>query len=523
MEDLFSFRSLWQAYRSCRRRKRGSANAQRYEVHLLDHLVETLKALQSRQYAPSRSLCFLAQQPKMREIHAADFTDRVVHHLLVPRLEVLYEPIFIHDLYSNRKGRGIHSAVERLGHFMRSVSDNGNKTAWFLQLDIRNFFNTIDRIRLLGMIKRRFLKAVEQQKLQRDEANQLYWLTKVILQHNPAENVTYRGDLQAFKAVPDHKRLSMAAPGKGLPIGNLPSQFFANVYMNELDQFIKHQLKCRYYLRYVDDFILLDPNQVQLQQWQHQIEQFLNERLDLQLKAGQILRPTHAGADFLGYIVRPHYRLVRRRVVGNLRDKLRSFQQQLWHGGQLNLSPQLREQLRAALASYLGHFRHANSNRLQQQIWSEFGWLKLLFESTPTKLRPRWEPQSVTSFRSQWRYFSHWAASIVQRAPIPISLIQMGRSVMLFNRDVTVLLEQIPRLLQWRGVKLQSRSGFEQTLEFSFSSYRSLNRKLQKQQISFLFVAEEGFLRGGLKRRALRTLYIAPCPPETSNLSPKIA
>jgi hypothetical protein len=99
----------------------------------------------------------------------------------------------------------------------------------------------------------------------------------------------------------------------------------------------------------------------------------------------------------------------------------------------------------------------------------------------------------------------------------------MGRSVMLFNRDVTVLLEQIPRLLQWRGVKLQSRSGFEQTLEFSFSSYRSLNRKLQKQQISFLFVAEEGFLRGGLKRRALRTLYIAPCPPETSNLSPKIA
>lgn len=134
---VYSFAAVYRGYRQCRRRKRGTANAQRYEHRLLDHLVDTTQALQNRTYAPSRFLCFVARQPKAREIHAADFSGRVVHHVLVPRLGALFEPVFIHDLYSNRVGKGTHAAVERLAAFMRAVSAPGPGPGWFLQLALK--------------------------------------------------------------------------------------------------------------------------------------------------------------------------------------------------------------------------------------------------------------------------------------------------------------------------------------------------------------------------------------------------
>jgi len=265
--DAFCFHSLYRAWQACRKRKRGTRNAQRYEIHLLDRLVDTHTALEARTWLPGRSVCFVTTRPKAREIHAADFADRVVHHLLVPRLEALFEPVFIHDSYSNRVGKGTHAAVDRVQSFMRRVSRNGTRHAWYLQLDVRNFFNTIDRPLLLDQLIQRIGKTVCAGRLDPIEAEQLGWLCGVILNRHPAENVVYRGDANVLASVPEYKRLSSAPLGKGLPIGNLTSQFFANVYLNELDQFVKHTLKCRCYVRYVDDFVLLHEDRERLLQW----------------------------------------------------------------------------------------------------------------------------------------------------------------------------------------------------------------------------------------------------------------
>lgn len=158
--DPFDFAALWRAYRACRKGKRNTRETQRYEARLLDRLVSTRNALASFDWRPSRTLAFVVSQPKLREIHAATFADRVVHHLLVARLNRLYEPVFIHDSYANRLGKGTHAAVDRLQAFMRSATQSGQRPVYALQLDIANFFNSIHRPTLFRLLQRRLVRAV---------------------------------------------------------------------------------------------------------------------------------------------------------------------------------------------------------------------------------------------------------------------------------------------------------------------------------------------------------------------------
>jgi len=398
------FAGIYQAYLACRRRKRGTPEAQRYEARLLDHLVESVEALRARRWRPGRSVSFIVRHPKAREIHAAPFQDRVIHHYLVPRLEAIYEPVFIHDVFSNRPGKGTHAAVLRLQTLMRRCQSDSPRpglllegegladtcrfidcrhsgmdagiqpqgceatasfgaelghcgignlpslaldsgihagmtplqsqeptpvregpgrgaNGWYLQLDVRNFFNSIDRSRLLNMLEKRIYR-----RIRGEEADLLFYLCRALLETDPTANVHFQGAPHERERVPPHKRLGAAGPNKGLPIGNLSSQFFANVYLNELDQYVKHVLRCRHYLRYVDDFILLHRDPEVLLGWKRDIEIFLEETLDLRVKPEYRLHPVANGADFLGYIVRPRYLLVRRRVVGHLREKLRRWE-----------------------------------------------------------------------------------------------------------------------------------------------------------------------------------------------------
>ena len=375
----FSLRAVDQAYRACRRRKRGARETQRYELRWLDHLIETREALVARRWSPARSVVFVTLRPKAREIHAAPFADRVVHHLLVPRLEALYEPRFIHDSYANRRGKGTHAAVDRLQQFQRQLTRNGRRRAWFLQLDIRNFFYSIHRPRLLALLRRRLAQARARGELPVVEIEALDGLCATILAADPAAGCIRVGDPRRFQQVPPHKRLDRAPPDTGLPIGNLTSQFFGNVYLNELDQFVKHRLKCRHYLRYVDDFVLLHPDPDQLRAWRAAIAEFLQRELGLELKDAGRLAPVSQGVDFLGYIVRPGYRLVRRRVLGHLRDRLRQTGQRLHRplggGVQHRLTRPGRERLRASLASALGHGRHACFTNCWRRVWRTEPWL----------------------------------------------------------------------------------------------------------------------------------------------------
>lgn len=419
----------------------------------------------------------------MREIHAAPFTDRVVHHWLVPRLEHLFEPVFIYDSYSNRRGKGTHAAVARLQQFLRAPG-----STCFLQLDISNFFNSVHRPTLFYQLQHRIRKALRQGKTSRAEAPALRSLCHHLLRQDVSAAVQV-GSPQAFARLPAHRRLANAGPERGLPIGNLTSQFFANVYLNDLDQFVKHTLGCRYYCRYVDDFILLHDDAAQLQAWYKAIVQFLDQRLKLTLKSGSLLRPVSNGIDFLGYIVRRDYMLVRRRVIGNLRERLnfyttsvlggkrRRFPQTAATGAvELTLPLELREKICATLASYWGHFNHAHSYRLKQAFFHRYPWLHWLFHNAIT-LAPRWQPTNVSSFRSQCRYFS-------RAYPGLRLLIQKGKEFVELDAGTDV--ESSPRSLG----KLRGR--------------RSI---LRRQGISHCFIAEEGYLKGGLKRRTMRLCW----------------
>lgn len=413
---LFSFENIHRHYINCRRNKRNTHNALRFEVQQELNLLQLQRELQDRSYRPTRSVCFFATKPKLREIFAADFRDRVVHHVLVDYLEAIWEPIFIHDSYACRKGKGVHAGVKRLQRFLRQVTANGARPAWYLQLDIRNYFMTIDKAILFRILA---------PKIRDDDA---LWLTRLLVFHDCTEDFVLRGNPALLESIPPHKTLFNAAYNKGLPIGNLNSQFFANVYLNVLDQFVKHELKCRHYLRYCDDFVLLAESPEQLMAWKRRIESFLTERLELALNpARQRLAPVSNGIDFLGYIVRRDYLLVRRRVVNNLKEKLRAYEAQLVEENdsirRYRFDEAVLDRLHATLSSYLGHFRLANTHNLWQTIWCRHPFLAVFFqwhEENRKLVRKYKTPRGFGRVQQQYCYF-RW------RFPGDVLLFQVGR------------------------------------------------------------------------------------------------
>lgn len=239
-DELYSFANLWRQYRICRRNKRNTFNALRFEIDAEAKLLELQSELHEHTYRPGRSVCFVTEGVKPREVFAADFRDRIVHHVLVSRQEEVFEPRFIHDSYACRKGKGVLAASDRLMQFLRSATANGKRPAWALKLDVANFFPTIDKQRLYEIIARQI----------RDP--ELLWLTRVLLFHDPTTNYRFRsiGFEMAHPETPDYpipSRKSLFGKDNelGLPIGNLTSQFWGNAYLNEVDQFVKRTLKCR--------------------------------------------------------------------------------------------------------------------------------------------------------------------------------------------------------------------------------------------------------------------------------------
>lgn len=398
---MFSRAEMYGAFCQCRKGKRGTMNALAFEAGQEEELLALYEELNNRTYQPGRSIAFLVAKPKMREIFAAGFRDRVVHYVLVNRLEPGWEGRFIHDSYACRKNKGTHAGVARLQSFCRKVTANNSRPASYLQLDIRGFFMAIDR-EVLGARLARYINDDDEQ-----------WLVKTLLDHECTRNFQVRRCKEAdFMALPAHKTLFKAGPGKGLPIGNLTSQFFANVYLDVLDQFVKRQLGCQYYLRYCDDFVLLHQNHEQLEKWRQMIAVFLRDELRLELNPCQRLRPVANGIDFLGYIVRPHYLLIRRRVVHGLVQRLFGAEKELEALGMdrnMGCYPwpwELLEKIYGWLTSYLGHFRHGASCRLVARLRRQFGWLEHYFLWQPCRVAWRQaKAPAFMTFAGQCRWF----------------------------------------------------------------------------------------------------------------------
>lgn len=497
----FGFAELYRAYRACRRGKRSTRKAQRYELTLLDRLVDTAQLLQLRRWHPSRSIRFVVTHPKPREILAAEFGDRVVHHSLVPWFERLYEPVFIFDSFANRKGKGSHAAVSRLQAFTRR-----HPRGYYLQLDIASFFNSINRRTLFGLLLQRVARDLQRSKsdprrAEPAQANDMLWLARVLLTGNPALRAHYHGCVKDLARVPAHKQLANAPAETGLPIGNLTSQFFANVYLNELDQFIKHRLKVAAYIRYVDDFVLMHDDPPQLEAWREDITTFLRQHLGLELRDGGRLAPIGNGIDFLGYIVRPHYRLVRRRVVGHMHERLQAHAVTIvWRDSQVyDYAPGKAGQVQATLASYYAHFRHAQTAGLRKAVFLQHPWLAHILAETPKGGLCRCDaPHSVTSLASQWRYFR-------QRYPQHLLLLRVGNTLQARGQDAYT----IARATSCPGLPLaQQRPGLGAGRSWPLAMGAQLRRRLRAQCLPYAYIDEAGWLKGGMKRRELRQLCV---------------
>lgn len=293
---------LFQAYADCRADKRNTMNALSFELDYESELIRLWEELNNGSYRIGRSIAFIVDKPVTREIFAADFRDRVVHHLIINKLNPLFEKEFIFDSYACRKGRGSHAGIQRVDRFIRQCSLNYSRDCYVLKLDIQGFFMAIDK-RILWLTLRKLIT----QYYQSADKDMLLMLCHKVLSNNPTKNCIIKGCRQKWRDLSPDKSLFHSSPLCGLPIGNLTSQIFANVYLNVFDHFIKHELGVRYYGRYTDDFVVVHQYKMYLTALIPQIEYFLKETLGLTLHPRKrYLQHYSKGVQFLGVVIMPH-------------------------------------------------------------------------------------------------------------------------------------------------------------------------------------------------------------------------
>jgi retron-type reverse transcriptase len=373
LEDLFI------AYYDARRNKRNTLNQLQFELRLEDNLLDLYHRLKNRTYRPGRSVAFVIEKPVKREVFAADFSDRVVHHLYFTYVNEIFERNFIDDSYSCRQEKGTLYGVRRLEHHIRSCSQNYTRECYVLKLDISGYFMSIDRARLYAVIEETLHRYARRKNRSGEyfsdalDYDLLLFLSRAIALHDPVSDCIVKGRPSDWAGLPSDKSLFLTPPGCGLPIGNLTSQLFSNVYLDVFDQYVKRELHIKHYGRYVDDFYLVDNSKDRLKHCIVAIRDFLRCRLGLVLHPRKIyLQPVCRGALFLGIIVKPYRRYAGRRTTTN-------FKQSLARGAAFYGSDAVA--LQQTLNSYLGYLGHHRTYRLRktfllQQLWIfKYGWV----------------------------------------------------------------------------------------------------------------------------------------------------
>lgn len=312
------------AYRDARRHKRGRTYQTNFEMNQERELVQLRDELSERCYKARPSSCFIIHEPKMREVFAAEFRDRVVHHLFYNYTHELFERTFISDSYSCIEGRGTHYGVNRLRKHILSCSKNWSKPCYVLKLDIKGYFMGINRALLLKRCR-------EILKKQRGKVRDLDWdlidyLLESICLLNPIENCRVLGDRNEWGKLPKEKSLFYSKSGCGLPIGNLSSQLFSNVYLGVLDDFMKRDLKCQRYGRYVDDMFVVSSSKEELYSIVPKVRSFLRKKLELEINEAKVrVVDAYKGVEFLGAFVKPYRTYPSMRSLRRMRGRMKAL------------------------------------------------------------------------------------------------------------------------------------------------------------------------------------------------------
>ncbi len=323
-EKIISVENLLLAWKEFMRGKRNKKDVQEFQLHFMDNVLSLHQDLKNKTYVHGGYYAFKISDPKPRDIHKATVRDRLLHHAIYRVLYPYFDPKFIHDSYSCRLEKGTHRAINRFRDFHRKVSKNNTKTCWILKCDIRKFFANIDHKILKEILSRTVLDA------------DILWLLGQVIDSFSSNT---------------HMRDSVNVSLVGLPLGNLTSQLLVNIYMNEFDQFVKRELKVKYYIRYADDFVVLSQDKEYLQNTLEQMKEFLENKLKLNMHPDKVYIKTIAsGVDFLGWVSFPKYRVLRTSTKRRMLKKLEGNPKE------------------EAIQSYLGILKHGNGYKLKKAL-----------------------------------------------------------------------------------------------------------------------------------------------------------
>lgn len=349
---------LFEAYYNARKNKRNTANQLKFELNYEQNLLALAKDIYQRKYHLKPSIAFIVTKPVKREVFAASFRDRVVHHFISNCIFSAIDKQLINDSYSCRVGKGTGYGIKRAKAFLRKASHNYQKDAYILKLDIQGYFMSMQHQVLYTKVQTMLGDATMYNGI--DRATIDYLLEKIIFA-DPSTNCRIKGHKKDWQGLPPSKSLFHTPANTGLPIGNLTSQIFGNVYLNDLDQYIKHNLKIKYYGRYVDDMIFMHQDKAYLKT----IIPLVNAKLE---EIGMIVHPKKIylqhytkGVLFLGQYIKPYRSYISKRVKG-------SFYKAIQWANNLFDQPQklnwdLLEQIQAKINSYVGTCKQANTTR----------------------------------------------------------------------------------------------------------------------------------------------------------------
>lgn len=397
IEDIF------RAYLEARAGKRNSVNQLRFELNLEENLVELYHEIKERRYQVGRSICFMVEYPVKREVFAADFRDRIIHHLLFNYISPIFERVFINDCYSCRKGKGTMYGVRRLDKHIRSCSQNYTCDCYVLKLDLQGYFMNINRRILYDAI----LKVLEKYGYlvmpdsihweDSEEYELVRYLLPLIVFNDPILNCVRRGNLSDWEGLPPSKSLFHSPPGCGLPIGNLTSQLFSNIYLTPFDNYVKRELGIKHYGRYVDDFFLVHEDKEALKRMVPEIRDFLWETLHVKLHPRKIvLQHYRRGIDFLGAVVKPGRIYIQNRAKRKFASEMFYWNNRLGFDG-VPLAVSHLCKMRASVNSYLGIMQHFKTRNIKKEIlegcssvfrygYFNNGWNKYILYKHPKNL-----------------------------------------------------------------------------------------------------------------------------------------
>ena len=316
-DHIISIENLLEAWKEFSRGKRSRKDVQEFEYDLMSNIILLHNDLIKKSYRHSVYEAFKIFDPKLRDIHKATVRDRLLHHAVYRKLYLFFDKTFISDSFSCRVDKGTHKAVNRFRNFINKSSHNHTRTVWVLKCDIRKFFASIDQKFLLEILNDYIF-----------DKEIMFLISNIVL---------------SFYSI--HK-------DKGLPLGNLTSQLFVNIYMNKFDQFVKHKIKAKYYIRYADDFVVLSHDKKWLENIIKELTIFLWDELHLTLHPKKIsIKTISSGVDYLGWVHFSNHRVLRTAT------KKRMFRRIKIKNGHIE-----------TVQSYLGLLKHGNSKKLESEI-----------------------------------------------------------------------------------------------------------------------------------------------------------